>query len=61
MISRPIQQDEIHFLVTMPKRVNDKMVEISHRSPKGFWENRDLDLEKEAIKELEEEQNKEEK
>lgn len=55
MIRRSIRQDEIHFLVTMPKKVNDKMAEIAHRSPKGFWENRDLDLKEQAYKELEQE------
>ncbi len=56
MVRLCLSQGEVeHMLVTIPNRVNDKMVEIVQRDPKGTWACRQLDLLKQAHKELEEE------
>ena len=47
------QGEELQMMITFPKRINDKMIEISHRSPKGTWYRRDLELKELAEKELE--------
>lgn len=48
------QGEDLQMMITFPKRINDKMIEIAHRSPKGTWYRRDLELKELAEKELKE-------
>ena len=49
-----LSQGEIEsMMITIPKRLNQKMVEISNRYPEGYWDKKGLDLKKLAKAELE--------
>ena len=53
-IQRSVSQGGIHFVVSMPKEVSDKMGEIARRSPEGAWASRGMELMDQAKKELKE-------
>ena len=50
-----IWEGDMHFNLSIPKSVDEKMSEIRSRNPQ-LWKGRDFDLMQEANKELEEQQ-----
>ena len=54
-VSVYLSQGGFRMSVQMPKAEADKMGEIRKRDPEGTWEERDMELHRQAQKELEEE------
>ena len=53
-----IVEDDMHFMVEMPRKLNEKMAEIASRYPEGTWSKREMELSMMASEELESEKSK---